>query len=86
MYYYIGTAYITVLDIATFFLNDIDRLPFGLDDAMTTFVGVIKALLGIMPWFQVPWNLMLLALSIAFGLWIWHWVKYFINVVRGSGA
>jgi len=86
LYYYIGNTFIQLLDLATFFLNDITTLPFGIDNAMNMFVGTIKALLDIMPWFQTPWILMLLALSISFGLWIWYWVRYVINVIRGAGA
>lgn len=86
IYYYIAVAFIGVLDTVTFFLNDITALPFGLDNAMVTFVGTVKGFLDIMPWFVVPWYLMLFALSISVGMFVWGWVKYIINVIRGSGA
>lgn len=73
----------TVLNVATFFLPTVEELPLGMDEALTFMVGAIHGLIDIMPWLEIVWTLALLALLIKFLLFSWHWVKWFIELVRG---
>lgn len=73
----------TVLNVATFFLPTVEELPLGMDAALTLMVGSIHGLIDLMPWLEIVWTLALLALLIKFLLFSWHWVKWFIELVRG---
>lgn len=84
IWFYIGQAFITVLDYLMFFLKDVTSLPFGIDPAINKFGQIVAAFIDLMPWFEVVWNLLTLALYIKFILFAWHWIKYLIGLIRGS--
>lgn len=73
----------TVLNVATFFLPVVTELPWGMDAALALMVGSIHGLIEIMPWMGIVWSLALTALLIKFLLFSWHWVKWFIELIRG---
>jgi len=74
------------LEAVTYFLPTVTTLPFGVDDAMVYFISTIKGFVNLMPWVGTIFNLIMLAIGIKFSLFLWHWAKYFINLMRGSGA
>lgn len=61
----------------------ITELPFDMDYAFTFFIGTVKGLVAIMPWFGTVWTLLLWALGIQASLYAWHWIKWLIQLVRG---
>lgn len=80
----LGLSFIfTVLNVATFFLPRVEELPLGMDEALVFFSSTIHALLDLLPWLNIVWTLCLLALAIKFLLFSWHWVRWFIELVRG---
>ena len=60
--YFILSAIIGVFGVIMGLFPTIETLPYGIDEALVFFVGTIKGILEIFPWFQTIWNLMLLAL------------------------
>jgi len=61
----------------------VTALPFGIDEALVFMVNTFKALVEIMPWMQTPLSLMLLAVSIQMALYLWTWIKWLLQLVRG---
>jgi len=79
-------ATLAILVIVTNFLPVVTELPFGMDAALTFFIGAINGLLAIMPWMELPWTLVLWALFIKSLLFIFHWVIFFLNLFAGGGS
>lgn len=78
---------LTVLIILTKFMPVVSELPFGMDYALTLFVGTLNGIIDLMPWMGTVWNFVLLALFIKGLLFMWHWIVFFINLFAGgSGA
>lgn len=58
----------------------VTELPFGIDEALQFFVGNIRALIELLPWLATVWNLFLWALFIKSLLFIFHWVRWFVEL------
>jgi len=69
--------------IATAFFPEVTELPFGMDEAFIIFVGGIKGLISLLPWMEIVWNCLLIALGVDILLFTWHWVHTIINLLRG---
>jgi len=77
---------LALLVVVTAFMPVVTELPFGMDTALVFFVGTIKALLQLMPWLQIVWNLILWAIFIKSLLFAWKWVQWFIQLFAKSGG
>jgi len=77
----IGWISLIALVIPIFF-PVVTELPFGLDEAFVIFVSTIKGLISLLPWLEIVWNIMLLALGVKVLLFTWHWIHTIINLVR----
>lgn len=72
-----------VLGTLTLFMPVVTALPLGMDEALTFFVGNIRALVELLPWMELPFTLIMWALFIKSLLFAWHWIKWFIELIRG---
>lgn len=79
-------ATLAILAILTSFMPVVEELPFGMDTALTFFIGAINGLLDLLPWMELPWTLVLWALFIKSLLFIFHWTMFFINLFAGGGS
>lgn len=70
-----------LLALVTAFLPTVTELPLGIDEAVVFFIGTIKALVNLIPFMQVPFTLILLAVSIRFALFVWHWVRWLVELI-----
>ena len=66
------------------FLPVVTVLPYGMDEALVFFVGSIKAILQILPWLQIVWDLFILALFIKSLLFIFNSVRWFVELFAQS--
>jgi len=74
------TTFLAVFLLLTQFLPEVTSLPFGLDYALTFFVGTIHGILKVMPFLITTWNLILAALAIEVALFTWERVKWFLEL------
>jgi len=78
-------ASLAILVILTSFLPVVDELPFGMDFALSFFVGTVNGLIALMPWFGIVWTFVLWGLGIKTLLFIFHWSIFFYNMFAGGG-
>jgi len=74
---------LAVLVILTGFMPVVTELPFGMDAALSFFIGTIRAILELMPWMQIVFQLILWAMFIESLLFAWKWVQWFMELIRG---
>lgn len=72
-------AFVTLV---TYGLPTVTELPFGIDDAMVLFISTIRSLVAIIPFMVVPYYLIIAMLSIRFSLFVWHWIRWIIGLIR----
>jgi len=84
IFYLIGVFFIQVLDAITFFLPRVLELPFGIDASLVTFVGLVKGFADAVPLAEYPLIVFSLILSISSALFIWGWIRWFIEIIRGA--
>lgn len=84
IFYLVGVFFIQVLDLVTFFLPKVTQLPFGIDASFVSFVGLIKGFESAVPLAVHPLVIFGLILSISSALFIWGWIRWFIELLRGA--
>lgn len=72
-----------ILGTLTLFMPVVTELPFGMDEALMFFVGNVRALVELLPWMELPFQLIMWGLFIQTLFFAWHWIKYFLEIVRG---
>lgn len=55
-------------------------LPAGVENALTTFSGSLHGLIDIIPFLEVPFELLMYVLAIKFALFAWAWVRYLLGL------
>jgi len=76
-------AFFGLLVLIATVMPQVDHLPYGMDEALTLFVSTIHGIISLMPWMQTPWNLILVAIGVDIALFTWHWIRYFVDLVKG---
>lgn len=64
-------------------IGAVTSLPFGLDAGFLTFSSVINGALASMPWIEVPFRLILIAIQIKVFLVVFDITRWLINLLRG---
>jgi len=75
-----------LLDKLFFFFPYVTELPFGIDSVLSTFMGYVKAIIYVLPFFESVWQVFILSLSIKYFLWIYPYLRWIVNLFRGSGS
>ena len=80
--YYLFVAMINIINGATFFLDPVLALPYGMDNALITFSSTMRAILEVLPFLAVPMATFLLFYSLVVGRFIWLQVKWLIERIH----
>jgi len=78
----VATWILVITTIVGLFFDPVTELPFGMDEALTFFVSTIRALIELLPWLGIVWNVIVLSLFIKGLLFTWHWIVTVIHLVR----
>jgi len=73
--------FFAVVLIVAQFLPTVTSLPFGLDYALTFFVGTVHALITLLPFLSTLWALMLAVFAIEAAIALWTWSKWFLELL-----
>lgn len=61
--------------------TDCLQFPTGVYDALQYFFGTMHDLVTLIPFLEVPLQVVLMAVSMKFLLFAWSWIKWFIQLL-----
>lgn len=72
-------AFLSLMNWTQVSWND---FPEGFREAIQFATGTIRAIVEHVPFFEVPFNLILLGITIKFALVVWSWFMKIINMIK----
>jgi len=85
--FFIGFLFVGILSAFwTAFFGVVTVLPFGLEEPINFFMGIVNNLRNLMPWLNTLWTIFIYGLLfVKIPLWVLGRVVWIIGIIRGGG-
>lgn len=77
---------IAALDFLFSFFDLVTELPFGMDEVLLSFMGYVHALIEVIPPLGTVWNVILSMLLVKLSLFLFPYLRWVVNLIRGAGS
>jgi hypothetical protein len=74
---------VVVLYGISLFLPTAGEVTPGFDAAIAYFIGIVRSLVDLLPFMEVPFELVMIALFIHFTLFVWQWLVRIWGLILG---